>query len=114
MNYKNKLPWLTAGLKKSIKNKNKIFLKLKRTPTMANESSYKLYRNKLNSTIRKAERDNFDTLFNENSHNLKNSWKVIKQVINKNNKSLYPSSFYINDQSVADKGIIATNLMIIS
>ena len=53
-------------MKKSIKIKNKLYIRTLKNPTLYNKSVYKKYRNKLNSILRKAEREYFDLLLQEN------------------------------------------------
>ena len=55
MRYRNRLPWLTEGLKKSIKYKNKLYRISLRHPTSYNISKYKDYKNKLSSILKKEE-----------------------------------------------------------
>ena len=45
--YRNRLPWLSNGLKASIKYKNKLYLISLKHPTLYNISKYKQYKNKL-------------------------------------------------------------------
>ena len=49
-------PWLTYGLKKSIKIKNKLYAVVSRKKTVYNENTYKNYRNKLHKLLKNAER----------------------------------------------------------
>ena len=55
MRYRNRLPWLTDGLKKSIKYKNKLYRISIKHPTSYNISKYKNFKNKLSSILRKEE-----------------------------------------------------------
>ena len=72
--YRNRKPWLTDGLKKSIKNKNKLFRRCKKTKYTQHELEYKRYRNKLHGLLLKAEKDHYDKLLEDNKNNLKKSW----------------------------------------
>jgi len=105
--YYSRKYWLSAGLKTSIKLKNRLFLKSKRTPTPSNIMKYKDYRNELNRLLRIAEREHYDKLLNENKSNLKKSWSIIKSVINKNKTKKMQSHFVINDQNISNSKIIA-------
>ena len=49
--YRNRLPWLTEGIKLSIKHKNKLYCTSLKHPTEYNISIYKNYRNKLTSVL---------------------------------------------------------------
>ena len=109
LNYRNRKLWLTHGLKKSIKTKNKLYVKSIKTPTLHNIKVYKEYRNKLNSLLRKTERLHYDQLFVKNKNNLKKSWAIIKQVINKRKNQIVFSKFKINNNIVTDEKIIANN-----
>ena len=51
LRYNNRKPWLSEGIRISIKKKNKLYLKYHRTKTAANEVAYKCYRNKLNQGV---------------------------------------------------------------
>ena len=51
-----KKPWMTRGLLKSIKRKNKLYQKFLRNPSSVNENLYKIYKNKLNHSLRIAKR----------------------------------------------------------
>ena len=56
-------PWLSEGLKKSIKVQNKRYRQYKKTGHVEHESVYKQYRNNLNKLLIAAERNHYDTLF---------------------------------------------------
>lgn len=45
-------PWITSGIKTSIKFKNKLFKKYVTTKNLYHHSKYKTYRNKLNTIIK--------------------------------------------------------------
>ena len=72
--YKNK-PWLSAALKESIKIKNKLYTKSKKSGDSEKVSFYKKYRNKLNQLIRSAERKHFHDILLEHKSNLKSLGK---------------------------------------
>ena len=54
--YRNRLPWLTAGLKESIKRKNKLYRISIKHPTSYNNILYREYRNKLKTLIKTEEK----------------------------------------------------------
>ena len=91
--YHNK-PWLTTGLKESIKVKNKLYVKkFKGGNTEEKCEQYRIYRNKLNHIMRSAERKHYLDLLNEHKSNLKKSWQILKMVINKKNYTLVCTKF---------------------
>ena len=71
------------------------------------EIIYKRFRNKLNHLITKAEREYYSKLFEEHKGNLKKSWKILKEVINKKKSDSSCSRFIINDKVTTDGSEIA-------
>ena len=53
-------PWLTYGLKKSVKIKNKLYAVMCRKKTVHNENTYKNYRNKVHELLKNAERSYYN------------------------------------------------------
>lgn len=101
-------PWITPGILISIRKKNNLYKKwlIKRS----NESlaKYKGYKNRLTYIIRNAEKLYYENRFLELSNDIKNTWKLIKSVINENNSkhdSIHEMS--INGQTTSDKFTIA-------
>ena len=87
LNYRNRKTWLTEGLKKCIKLKNKMYVRNKRFPTRNMNIAYKQYKNKLNSILENAERDHYDKLFDTHKNNIKKSWEIISEIINNKSSS---------------------------
>ena len=84
--YKSRKPWLSNGLIKSIKTNNQLYVKYLRRPTLTNRLLYKQFRNKLNMLMRRVEREYYDKELLIHKNNLRKSWEIIKDVINKNKK----------------------------
>ena len=105
--YKNRKSWLTSGLKSSIKQKNKLYVCMLKNPSFSNCERYKRYRNRLHKLLRNAEKDHYNTLVEMHKNNLSKTWKLIKQVINKNKNSYFQKNFSINNRTVTDKGLIS-------
>ena len=82
--YVNKKPWITTAIRESIKMKNKLYINRNKghNPDLQ-WRNYKMYRNKLNHLIRKAERKYYQDMLLENKSNLKKSWQILKGIINK-------------------------------
>ena len=106
-NYKNKKKWLSKGLKLSIKAKNKLYVRSLKHPSCENVKKYKMYRNKLHQLLRKAERDHYDALLNHNKNNLRKSWSIIKEVINKKRQNCISHEFLLDGDIVTDRKCIA-------
>jgi hypothetical protein len=107
--YRNRKPWLTNGMKTALKNKNKLYYISKRYPTLHNINKYKFYKNKINSIIRKAEKEHYDYNFKLNQSNIKKSWDMIKELINKKISSTNTQEFIINGSKTSNGQIIANS-----
>ena len=102
-------PWLTRGLLTSSKHKSKLLSKKIKTPTEDNIKTYKTYCSLYRKLKRAAKILYFKTAIEENKHNIKQTWKIIKQAIGKvNNKSNFPQSFIINNKRETNESKIAT------
>ena len=104
--YKNKRWLLSTALKKSIKIKNKLYVKSTRSRNSEKVSHYKKYRNKLNQLIRSAERKHFHDVLLEHKSNLKKSWQVIKTVINKKKYTPVNTKFKVNGATTNNGNVI--------
>ena len=105
--YRNRLSWLTAGLKESIKRKNKLYRISLKHRTSYNITLYREYRNKLNTLLKMEEKNYYQSLILANKNNLKKTWGIIKQVINKSKCSKLSSEFSHNGSILNDKKSIA-------
>ena len=63
INYKNKIIWIGADLKKEIAQKNKLLATAERYPTDENKRAYKSAGNTVISKLRQAERKHYDEQF---------------------------------------------------
>ena len=61
----------------------------------------------LTRLLRRTERTYYDRLLIDNKNNLKKTWSIIKDVINKKKKSSSSSKFAINGSTVTDNITIA-------
>ena len=86
--YKSKIPWLTPGMKKSISTKYKLFTTYRKNRSPDSFTKYKTFRNTLNHVLRSTERKYYQEALQLNKSNLKKSWQLIKEVINKKKKNL--------------------------
>lgn len=105
--YKNRKSWLTAALKTSIKRKNKLYLRSIVSPSPENKAMYKQFRNKLHSLMRRAEREHYDSMFQKNKNNMKRTWGVMKEIINKTRDRKSTDSFIVKGNKISDEGEIA-------
>ena len=105
--YQNKLKWLTEGLKKSIRIKNKLFIKYRRYPTEENLVYYKTYKRHLSKLMKTAEREYYNNIILDNKNNTRKIWSVIKDVINKKRSTNLPNQFKFGEVLTSDKSVIA-------
>ena len=107
--YKSRKPWLSEGLRVSLARKNKLYYHQLKTKQPRDIQFYKIYRNKVNKLMTIAERDHYENELKDNSNNMKNSWRIIKEVICKNRPKYTCSRFYVNSgkEITTDKKVIA-------
>lgn len=101
-------PWLTKGLSKSIKKKNALYKQFLSSPTVSHKRQYKCFRNKLNHLLRIAKRDYYDKKLTEYKSNVKNTWRILNEIINRRQCNLTcPSTFRVADREISDPVEIA-------
>ena len=106
--YNNRKPWLSEGLRNSIKQKNKLYLKFKKVSSALNDESYNCYKRKLQQLMKVAEKQHYHDLLVEYSNDIKKSWVVIKSIINKNKKPHIQGRFKIGENLItSDKELIS-------
>jgi len=112
--YKHKnSPWITQGILKSIRYKDKLYVKLKSTPTN-NENfeqrqiNFKTYSKILKHTINFAKKNHYQNCFEKFKCDLKKTWSTINGILNRNKKKKdFPKHFEIHGQSVSNEKLIA-------
>ena len=97
-----KTPWITPGILKSIRRKNKLYrLKIK-NPTQKNVAKFRnyIYRNKLNHLIRFTKKSYYNDMLNCAQSNVRTKWKVINEMLNKKKtkRKEFPSIQHNNKQ----------------
>ena len=98
-------PWITTGLKESIKRKHLQYQKFIFDSSEGNKVVYKVFKNKLRSVIRKAETDYYKNVFSSKTQSIKEMWKELGNLLNTKKKSK-GSSISINNQEITkDKDI---------
>jgi archaellum biogenesis ATPase FlaH len=80
--HKSRKPWVSKGLLKSIKRKNKLYRKYMNQPCNSNENIYKTFKNKLNHLLQIAKLMYYEKQLEHVRTNTKNTWKILKEVIN--------------------------------
>ena len=105
----NQNPWITKGILKSIKHKNKLYKRYINEPNYNNKNEYINYRNKLTHIIRKRKSNHYAELINASLGESKKSWRVLNKVLNRGQKTpVFPdhdnnTSNVTRNNSLADK-----------
>ena len=107
--YNNKKPWLSEGLKNSIKQKNKLYLKFKKVNSAHNDELYKSYIRKLQQVMKVADKCHYHDLLVKYSNDMKKSWGVIKSIINKNQKPHIQGRFKIGENLITSDNELISN-----
>ena len=88
--------------------KNLLYKKCLRSRTLTSEQKYKLYKNKLTTILRFAEKSYYSSLLVANRGDAKSTWNVLNTVIN---KKMCPNElhkhFECNGEDISDTSIIA-------
>ena len=106
--YKTKLkPWMSSALLKSCKTKNKLYRKYLKSKSTIAYSKYKTYKNKLTTILRNCEKNYYANLLELHKSNLKETWKIIREVLNQPNSKPTNIPLTVNGALVADPITIA-------
>ena len=92
--------WLSKGLLKSIKRKNILYKRYLCNPSSDCENQYKKYRNKLTSSLRAAKRIYYAKKLEACKSNMKSTWTILNEIINKKSKSNLPTTFNVDDKEI--------------
>ena len=76
-----KAPWITFALLKCIQRKNRLYKKSIQKPTETNVYKYKMYRNRLNSLLRRAKQNHFSSQLDKERYNMRNTWKILNSIL---------------------------------
>ena len=96
-------PWITSGLKSSIKKKHILYRRFFLDKSDKSHMEYKTYNNKLRTIIREAEISYYKKLFNEKENGIKQMWKTLSPILNK--KKNKPNQKSINKLIIDGKAV---------
>ena len=106
--YNNRKPWLSEGLRQSIKHKNKLYYNYRKIKSVHNEVVYKAYKYRLQKLLQAAEKQYYHGLIVQYKNDMKKSWGIIKNIINKNKTPIFQSTFKLNNGSIiSDKKAVS-------
>ena len=96
--------WMTSGLLKSSKQKQKLYKKFVKHKTIETESKYKRYVKEFNKLKERAKINFYSNKIIANEKDLKKLWSTMKDIISKNKpKNTYPKNIIINGKTITDK-----------
>ena len=108
-----KCKWMTSGILKSINMKDKMYKTLIQTD-ITNETLYntlketfKSYRTALRKSIREAKRMYYVKTFDRYKNDIKKTWSVINEGLNRNSKGLSQNVFVVENRTITDPDEIA-------
>ena len=81
-------PWITKGILKSIKYKNKLYKTYMKNPSSLKKEKYIYYKNKLTQIIRKSKRSHYTKLLQASQGDCRRSWNVLNEVLNRRHKPI--------------------------
>ena len=100
-------PWITGGIIKSIKRREKLYKKFIKTKNVQKKEKFhqefKTLRNQIVTLCRQSKSMHYEKYFTDNANNAKSTWKGIKSIININKASKTEiSSIMVNNEVTAD------------
>ena len=103
-------PWVTNGLKQSIRNNNKLYRLIIRNGNNDSKTKYRKYKNILYTCIKNAEDNFYKSLFEDTRTSSYNMWRSLGPVINPGkhkkrasiSKMRCDGSFTTNDQIISN------------
>ena len=108
---KNK--WITNGILKSLKTKNKLYKVLQQTCTDNYERfeqikvRFNRFRSILRESIKRAKQTYYNTTFDRFKHDIKRTWAVIDETLHRKKRESPSHIFFHNGKSLKDSQVIA-------
>ena len=102
--------WITDGIKRAIKQKNKLFLIQQADNSTINIEKWKKYRNMLNKIIKSIQQEYYKDLIKQYGNNCIGLWRTLGSIISKKNKETKIIKLKINNKITSDPLKIANTL----
>ena len=101
--------WITKGLIKSSKRKQRLYEKFLKHRSYQNEIAYKTYKNLFESIKNKSKKSYYSEQINKYKNDSRKTWNVIKEVIGKTKikKNIIPLKLVENNIEIKDEHLIA-------
>ena len=106
-----KSPWITAGIKKSAKRKQRLYTKFLKNRNQQNETEYKNYKKLFKSMKRRSKTLYFSKLILKYKSNIKKTWQIIKEAIGKEkcNQHIFPTKIVVDKKNITNIHSTAEN-----
>jgi len=106
-----KNPWMTNGILRSINHRSRLYKKLKQTHVdninyIHRKINFNKYRNTLRKVIDKAKKIYYTNLFDRFKNNIKKTWSLISETLNKTKQSLIPEKMIIDNHECGNRQTI--------
>ena len=102
-------PWMTKGLVKSSKKKQRLYEKFLKNRNPEKELNYKQYKTLFESLKKKSKKNYYSDLTDSNKYNIKKTWNIMKEIIG--NKRVtnapLPNFITVKNREIFDKKEIA-------
>ena len=102
--------WITMGIKRAIRERNKLFHTQLKNGTIENIDKWKNYRNTLNKVIKTAQKDYYQNLIKQHNNSCIGLWKTLGTIISKKNKNTSINNLKIDNNKINDPVKIANTL----
>ena len=102
-------PWITKGIKKSSKRKQKLYEKFLKKKSPKNEKEYKDYKQLFEKIKKDSKKKYFQEKLSFYKNDIKNTWKTLKDVIGKTkiNENRLPKKIALENKEITDQKTIA-------
>ena len=107
-----KSPWISKGLKKSSKTKQRLYIKFLKTKTLEDESKYKNYKSLFEKLRKKAKIAYYSKLLHKYKTDSKWTWQVMKEITGKQKtkSNLLPREIKVDKTIIQNPQEIAKEL----
>ena len=104
-------PWITKGIMKSSKQKQKLYIKFLKNKSTRNETNYKNYKNLFEKIKNNSKKNHYSSLILQYQGNVKKTWSIMKEIIGKNklHSNNSPQRLTINGEDIYNEQEIASN-----
>ena len=81
-------PWISKGLKKLSKQKQKLCIKFLKNKSIQNEQIYKNYKHLFEKLCKKAKQTYYQSILKDYQNDMKCTWQIMKEITGKINLTL--------------------------